>query len=587
MLLGEPIDPRLSWIRRLCDLDQAWDVGASGPRLAALEQAGQRLGDALRVRPRVAAVRTLPLTTLLYPTKYAFQGSCRVPVPFVVMTHRALLVQVASSAGLKNVLFNLTNVDTSIETPFFRKLVDQYGEWLVRNVLTTRHGTVSSQLQKLGLTPADIDVIAFDHFHTQDLRPLLGVKGERGQSDLPGLYPRALLLAPRREWDDWDHLHPFQQAWFVRDGKRGVPAERVVLTDGDLALGDGCVLLRTPGHTSGNQTIVCHGDGGVFGSSENGTCADNWAPRASRIPGLRETARHQDVEVILNANTPEAGVTQYTSMMLERALVDRVREQPEFFQMFSSSEVTPSLLAPGVHPSCLLEERTSGALAFAPHVGSGAGVAAMLTLLLALLSACTTGFIDDPVAAVDGGAGDGDGDQGDGDGDGDQGDGDSADEDADGDPGDGDADGDSGDGDGDADDGESLDAAHQRCVNRINELREGIGLGPLERWKDAETCSNRQSQEDLDGAGAHGNFGDCGEFGQNTCPGWPGGIDGIVGDCLDAMWSEGPPDQEPCEDQCFQEHGHYLNMASTGFTKVACGFHTGPDGRTWSNQNFK
>jgi hypothetical protein len=554
MLLGEPIDPRLPWIRRLSDLDQAWDVGASGPRLAALVRAGKRLGDALRVRPKVSAVRTLPLTTLLYPTKYAFQASCRVPAPYVVMTHRALLVQVSSSAGVKNVLFNPTHVDTSIATPYFKKLVDRYGEFLVRNVLTRRHGTVGEQLAKLGLTPADIDVIAFDHFHTQDVRPLLGVKGQDGQPDAPGLYPRALLLAPRVEWNDWDHLHPFQQAWFVRDGKRGVPAERVVLTDGDLALGEGCLLLRTPGHTTGNQTLFCHGDSGVFGTSENGTCADNWAPLSSRIPGLCETARHQDVDVILNANTPEAGVTQYTSMMLERALVDRLPDAAEFFQMFSSSEVTPSLLAPGIRPTRLLEERTSGSLVFAPHKALRAVAPALLALLLGVLAGCTGDIADPP-----GVPGDGDGDaQGDGDGDGEP----------------------SG---GDGDQGN----AQQRCVDRINELRASVGLGPLERWTDAEACSNQQAQEDMESGAAHGNFGDCGEFGQNTCPGWPDGIDGIVGGCLDSMWSEGPADQDPCDGACFQMHGHYLNMTSTGFTKVACGFYTNGDGSTWSNQNFK
>jgi hypothetical protein len=541
MLLGEPIDPRLPWVRRLGDLDQAWDLGASGPRLAALERAGRRLGDALRVRPKVSAVRTLPLTTLLYPTKYAFQASCRLPVPYVVMTHRALLVQVASSAGVKNVLFNPTNVETSIATPYFKKLVDQYGEFLVKNVLTKRHGTVSEQLEKLGLTPADIDVIAFDHFHTQDLRPLLGVKGERGEPDVPGIYPRALLLAPKSEWSDWDQLHPFQKAWFVEDGKRGVPRERVVLTDGDLALGEGCLLLRTPGHTTGNQTLFCHGDSGVFGTSENGTCADNWAPLASRIPGLRETARHQELDVILNANTPEAGVTQYSSMMLERAVVDRLPEDMDFYQMFSSSEVTPSLLAPGIRPTHLLEERTSGSLVFAPHQALRAVAPALLALLLFVLGAC------------DGSVEDGSNPFGDGD----------------------------GDGQGDSND------LHQRCVDRINERRASIGLAPLERWTGAEDCSDQQSREDLEGAGAHGNFGDCGEFGQNTCPSWQGGVDAIVGGCLDAMWAEGPPDQDPCNDACFQDHGHYLNMASTRFTKVACGFYTDGQGNTWSNQNFQ
>jgi hypothetical protein len=228
----------------------------------------------------------------------------------------------------------------------------------------TRFGSVEEQLARLGLSPADIDLIAFDHFHTQDLRPLLGTRVSAGEALQAPLYPRALLLAPRKEWEDWDDLHPMQQPWFIRDGKRGVPSERVVLTDADLWLGPGALLLRTPGHTSGNQTLVVRTESGVFGCSENGISVDNWAPHESSIPGLRQTARMLEVDVILNANTPESGMQQYTSMMLERSLVDRVPEHSALFQMFPSSELTVSWFAPGVHPARALSERCSGQVVF-------------------------------------------------------------------------------------------------------------------------------------------------------------------------------------------------------------------------------
>jgi len=57
--------------------------------------------------------------------------------------------------------------------------------------------------------------------------------------------------------------------------------------------------------------------------------------------------------VVLNANTPERGADQYTSMVLERMLVDRVKRAPAFVQMFPSSEVTPSPLSPGLQPTIL------------------------------------------------------------------------------------------------------------------------------------------------------------------------------------------------------------------------------------------
>ena len=75
----------------------------------------------------------------------------------------------------------------------------------------------------------------------------------------------------------------------------------------------------------------------------------------------------------------------------------------------------------------------------------------------------------------------------------------------------------------------------------------------------------------------HPNFGMCNENGQNTCPDW-GSEDQLIGGCLQMMWDEGPG--EP-----FSAHGHYLNMSSTSFTKVACGLSVGSNG-FWSNQNF-
>jgi hypothetical protein len=67
--------------------------------------------------------------------------------------------------------------------------------------------------------------------------------------------------------------------------------------------------------------------------------------------------------VVLNSNTPERGADQYTSMVLERTVVDRVKRAPAFVQMFPSSEVTPSALSPGLKPTILHRSVTHGELA--------------------------------------------------------------------------------------------------------------------------------------------------------------------------------------------------------------------------------
>ncbi len=345
-------------VTRLTDLDDAWGVSHTGPRLRAVRVAAERLRERFASGARVVAVRTLPLTTLAYPTKYAFNAAAFSPAPLVTMTHRCLFVQFMQDGALKNLLFNPSDIEGARKTPYFARLIEQFGERL-SNLMAHTFDPIEAQLAAFGVRADDIDYVAFDHFHTQDLRRTLGTEDGR----VPSRFPNATLLAPRCEWDDWDDLHPYQRAWFVKDGKLGVKRARVAFTEGDLALGDGLLLLRTPGHTSGNQTLFLNTGDGVWGVSENGTCADNWSPLDSRIPGLASMCRKNDLDLIVNANTPEGGSDQYTSMILERTLVDRVRRAPAFVQMFPSSEVTPTLLAPGLAPTLLHKEITSGDVA--------------------------------------------------------------------------------------------------------------------------------------------------------------------------------------------------------------------------------
>jgi hypothetical protein len=118
----------------------------------------------------------------------------------------------------------------------------------------------------------------------------------------------------------------------------------------------------------------------------------------------------------------------------------------------------------------------------------------------------------------------------------------------------------------------------QDCVDRINQFRwECQCLPPLARWADAEMCTDTQSENDHNAQVPHGNFQACGEWAQNTCPDWPS-EEQVINGCLQAMWDEGPG--EP-----FEAHGHYINMSSTDYSKVACGRFDSGQG-VWSNQNF-
>lgn len=117
------------------------------------------------------------------------------------------------------------------------------------------------------------------------------------------------------------------------------------------------------------------------------------------------------------------------------------------------------------------------------------------------------------------------------------------------------------------------------CVRRINQLRaECQCLLPLERWTEGEQCAEAHARYDAEHEQPHKGFQDkvCeqGGWAQNECPSWGGGWSRVIDGCLQMMWDEGPGED-------FMAHGHYLNMSSQRYTKVACG---GADG--WFVQNF-
>jgi hypothetical protein len=255
------------------------------------------------------------------------------------MNHRALLVEFVQRGETRRLLFNPTDVEGARATPFFAQLLNKIPAWLQPVVVAAPLPTLESQLSAVGVSVESIDYVAFDHFHTQDLRALFR------------RFPRARLLAPKREWDAWSDVHPVQSAWYVPNGNEGVDTSRVVFIERDVLLGDGVALVRTPGHTIGNQTLFVSTTRGVWGCAENGTCADAWSPGASRIAGLRRAAKVWGTEFALNCNTPELYADQYTSMALESEVVDRVNAAPQFLQMYPSSELCHSPLAPGLVPT--------------------------------------------------------------------------------------------------------------------------------------------------------------------------------------------------------------------------------------------
>jgi glyoxylase-like metal-dependent hydrolase (beta-lactamase superfamily II) len=349
---------------RLDELDDAWRTRGGGARLDAVRQAAAKLRERIGAKGPARCVRTYDIATFPYPTKFGLAGAARSRVPYLFMRNRGHLVQVVSGGRTISILVNPTETERSRKAPYFARLEEKYGHTASR-LIGKIHGDLPTALAAWRVAPEAIDYITFDHLHVQDVRGLLA-PGPNGRAFLPN----AKLLAQKAELDTFAALHPLQRLWYIPDCLAGVPADRIVALDGDYAIGAGFAIVRTPGHTTGNHSPVIVTDRGLWTVSENGICVDAYAPGMSRIRGIARTARDAGTEVVLNSNTREGTLDQYTSMVLEKMLADPVPERPEFPQHFSSSELVGHLLAPGLSPTY-----SHGAITYGEVVTSAAKAA--------------------------------------------------------------------------------------------------------------------------------------------------------------------------------------------------------------------
>jgi hypothetical protein len=130
---------------------------------------------------------------------------------------------------------------------------------------------------------------------------------------------------------------------------------------------------------------------------------------------------------------------------------------------------------------------------------------------------------------------------------------------------------------------------YQDCVDRINQfLTECACLPALSRRKDGEACADQMAKYDAEQnsphAGAVANICEPGGS-QNECPDYASNKQ-VIGLCLQQMWDEGPPPTDDCTGNCYQKHGHFINMTDDSVEQVACGFHTTSSGKVWAVQNF-
>lgn len=141
------------------------------------------------------------------------------------------------------------------------------------------------------------------------------------------------------------------------------------------------------------------------------------------------------------------------------------------------------------------------------------------------------------------------------------------------------------------------DGWRDECLRLANEYRATEGVAPLELADDEkQLCAINQAAADMADNKAHGHFGDCDEWAQNSGPNfstsWRTNATGAVQYYIKMMWEDekalvtsGQRDPDKKEDYSYI--GHYLNMRKASYTKVACGIAISEDGtKGWFNMNF-
>jgi N-acyl homoserine lactone hydrolase len=172
-----------------------------------------------------------------------------------------------------------------------------------------RPKTLASQLDMLGVKPADIKYLAISHTHPDHI----------GNVEL---FPHAMLLVQRAEYD-WPS--PFGVSRFK-------PGHPVTKLQGDYdVFGDGSVtIISTPGHTPGHQSLLVKlpKTGAIILSGDAVHFKSNWENR--RVPSInwnkeKTLASMQRIADVMAKEKAQLWINH------DKAQTDTLRHAPEFY----------------------------------------------------------------------------------------------------------------------------------------------------------------------------------------------------------------------------------------------------------------
>jgi N-acyl homoserine lactone hydrolase len=177
-------------------------------------------------------------------------------------------------------------------------------------LLMKRNKTLVAQLAELGLKPADIPLVAVSHTHADHAGNI-------------ALFTGATVLIQEAEYD-------FSQSAQVKT--EFAASQKIEKLKGDRdVFGDGSVLLlSTPGHTPGHQSILIHlkNTGAVIVTGDAAHFQDNWDAR--RVPGFNFNKEQSSasMERLAKMQTEQKAQLWITH---DKPTFDRLKHAPTFY----------------------------------------------------------------------------------------------------------------------------------------------------------------------------------------------------------------------------------------------------------------
>jgi glyoxylase-like metal-dependent hydrolase (beta-lactamase superfamily II) len=179
--------------------------------------------------------------------------------------------------------------------------------------------TLASQLAEVGVKTTDVTVIAFSHFHPD-------------HSGNANLFPVAMLYIQETEYEALFGPTPqkfgFQPATYEK-----LRANPITKLKGDHdVFGDGSiVILSTPGHTPGHQSLLVRlpKTGAVILSGDMVHFESNWTNR--RVPGMN----FNSAESVKSMDRVAALLTQYNAQLWinhDKTQSARVPKAPQYLE---------------------------------------------------------------------------------------------------------------------------------------------------------------------------------------------------------------------------------------------------------------